>query len=54
MQNGRVGSTWLVSMLNATQDIGCQGEFLDSNPCKNFEPSTNGESPKWESGGIAQ
>ena len=55
MQNGRVGSTWLVSMLNkAAQRIQCEGEFLDSNPCKNFEPYGHGKSHRWKKEGIAQ
>ena len=55
MQNGRVGSTWLVSLLNTVaRHINCQGEFLDANPCKNFEPYGHGKSHKWKKEGIAQ
>lgn len=55
MQNGRVGSTWLVSLLNSVaKGIDCQGEQFDSNPCKDKggQASSSKKQKKWSKEGI--
>ena len=55
MQNGRVGSTWLVSLLNSVaKGIDCQGEQFDSNPCKDKEggQASSRKQKKWSKEGI--
>lgn len=53
MQNGRVGSTWLVKLLNTVaKRVKCEGEGFDSNPCKNDPKFAGDKYSRWESRGI--
>ena len=55
MQNGRVGSTWFVKLLNTlTKGIDCQGEEFDSNPCKDTPEYTANKKSRWADEGIVE